>query len=461
MTDSIRSLTRAARRDARRDLRDGPAAIVRRQRAHLAEIVAYARENSAYYRELYRDLPDGVDDPALLPVTDKKLLMAHFDDWVTDRRVTREKVEAFVADPELVGARFQEDYLVATSSGTSGLRGLFLLDERNIAMSTVLASRTNGQLGVRDALRMLAHGLRTAAVTAPGGHFYTVAGMERFRRDHPRLSRIMRVFPIDQPLAAMVDGLNRYQPATLAGFLSSLTQLAGEQEAGRLRIRPSLVIPGGETLTPEARERLATAFHAKVRAAYAATECDFLSIGCAHGWYHVNADWVVVEPVDADGQPVLAGEPSHTVLISNLANRVQPFLRYDLGDSVLVRPDPCPCGNPLPALRVEGRAADMLTFPTRDGGHASISPMLFGTLLDRTPGIDRFQVVQTGPAEIRVRLEARQGADADVVWRAVRDEIAHLLTEHKADHVSVERAEEPPEQSRGGKVRRVVPLAPA
>ncbi|MEV0083687.1 phenylacetate--CoA ligase family protein [Saccharopolyspora sp. NPDC050642] len=454
MTESVRRLAR----EARRDMRQGPAAIARRQRARLAEAVAHARANSPYYRELYRDLPAAVDDPALLPVTDKKTLMGHFDDWVTDRRVTRERVEAFVADPDLVGARFQDRYLVATTSGTSGLRGLFVLDERNLAVPTALVSRTRGLLGFRDVVRVLARGGRTAVIAAPSGHFYTVASAERFRRDHPRLGRIMRSFPIDQPLPTLVDELNRYNPANLAGFLSTLTQLAEEQEAGRLRIRPSVVMPGGETLAADARDRIAAAFHAKVRAAYAATECDFLSVGCARGWYHVNSDWAVAEPVDADHRAVPAGQPSHTVLISNLANRVQPFLRYDLGDSVLLRPDPCPCGNPLPAIRVAGRAADVLTFPAGNSGHVSISPMLFGTVLDRAPGVDRFQIVQTTPTTLRVRLQPRDGADADRVWQAVRDEIGHLLAEREADHVTLERGEEPPQRSSGGKFRRVIPL---
>jgi phenylacetate-coenzyme A ligase PaaK-like adenylate-forming protein len=454
MSESVRRLAR----DARRDMRQGAAAIVRRQRARLAEMVAYARANSPYYRELYRNLPDEVDDPVLLPVTDKKMLMGHFDDWVTDRQVTRERVEEFVADPDLVGARFQDRYLVATTSGTSGLRGLFVLDEQNLAVGNAVGSRARGGLGVRDVIRILARGGRTAIVAAPGGHFFTVAATERFRRESPRLGRMMRVFPTDQPLSALVDELNQYNPASLAGFLGMLTQLAGEQEAGRLRIDPSLIIPGGETLTSDVRARIETAFHAKVRAAYAASECGFLSYGCVHGWYHVNSDWVVVEPVDADYRPVPAGQWSHTVLISNLANRVQPFLRYDLGDSVLLRPDSCPCGSPLPAIRVAGRVADMLSFPTGLGGDVAISPMLFGTLLDRTPGIDRFQIVQTAPTALRVRLRTRDGADTDRVWQTVRDGITHLLTEHKADDVTLERADEPPQQSPGGKYRRIIPL---
>ncbi|MCA2220825.1 hypothetical protein [Nonomuraea aurantiaca] len=455
MSENVRQLAR----EARRAMRQGPAAIVRRQRIHLAEMVAHARAHSPYYRELYRDLPDNVDDPALLPVTDKKKLMGRFDDWVTDRQVTLERVQAFVADPGLVGERFEGKYLVATTTGTTGVRGIFLLDERSMAVETSLASRSSADVGVGDVIRTLARAGRTAVMSAPGGHFLSAASTARFRKDSPRLGGRMRAFSIHQPLPELTAELTQYNPAILVGFLSMLTQLAGEQEAGRLRIHPVLIIGGGETSTAADLDRLATAFRAKVRVAYAATECSFLSLGCRHGWYHVNSDWAVVEPVDADYRPVPPGELSHTVLVSNLANRVQPILRYDLGDRVLLRPDPCPCGNPLPAIQVQGRAADMLTFPTGRGEHVGISPMTFGTLLDRAPGIEQFQIVQTAPTTLRVRLRVEAGADAGRVWQAVRDEIAHLLTEHKAGDVAIERAEEPPQQSPGGKFRRIIPLA--
>lgn len=61
-----------------------------------------------------------------------------------------------------------------------------------------------------------------------------------------------------------------------------------------------------------------------------------------HGWQHVNTDWVTFEPVDSAFKRVPKREVSHTVLVSNLANRLQPVLRYDLDDSVVERTDPCP-----------------------------------------------------------------------------------------------------------------------
>lgn len=126
------------------------------------------------------------------------------------------------------------------------------------------------------------------------------------------------------------------------------------------------------------------------------------------------------DPVDAEYRPVPAGEPAHTVLISNLANRVQPILRYDLGDSVVQQPGPCPCGNPLPAVRVQGRCAEVLTFRT-DGDRVTIPPLAFSTLADRTPGLQMFQIVQTESTKLRVRLKVH-GAHPDRVWESIKDD---------------------------------------
>ncbi len=149
------------------------------------------------------------------------------------------------------------------------------------------------------------------------------------------------------------------------------------------------------------------------------------------------------------------------MLVSNLANRLQPILRYDLGDSILQRPGPCPCGDPLPAIRVQGRTADVLTFPAEHGGRISIAPLALSALFDRTPEVELFQVVQTKPACLRIRLRPRPDVESDRLWQAVHDELSRLLAEHHLGHVAIEHADEPPQQSPGGKFREVVPLSEA
>lgn len=141
MAESILSILLDARRAAKGDR----AGIERRQRARLSEMVAFARERSPYNRELYRGLPDCIEDPSALPVIDKKRLMARFDDWCTDRAVTLEAAEAVVDDPARIGERFLGKYTLYTTSGTTGRRGVFPAADRTMAVVTAMMLRWIGR----------------------------------------------------------------------------------------------------------------------------------------------------------------------------------------------------------------------------------------------------------------------------------------------------------------------------
>ncbi|MFH8804226.1 phenylacetate--CoA ligase family protein [Streptomyces sp. NPDC017936] len=445
-------------RDGRRTLRQGPEALAQRQRERLAAMVDFARSRSPYYRELYRSLPERVEDPALLPVTRKPNLMAHFDDWVTDPEVTIDRVQAFIADPRRAGERFLGRYLVTTTSGTTGHRGLFLLDDRAAAVVRALSLRAAGRtLTPMVTARLLAHRGRSAHIVATGGHLAAYSVIIRTRAAGRLPARGSRVLSVHSPLPELVDQLNRQRPVFLAGYATVIALLAGEQLAGRLRISPAVVSLLAEGVSDRDHERIRSAFGAHLINTYGCNESLALAYGCPFGWLHVHSDWLILEPVDADHRPTPPGQESLSVLLTSLCRWAQPILRYDLGDSVLLRPDACPCGDPLPAIRVRGRAADLLSFPRGDGGTVRIVPMAFETLLERIPGIDLFQIVQTAPTCLRVRLRSAAAADADQLWTAVRKEMAGLLTAHGAGQVSVERAHEPPEQSPGGKYRVVIP----
>lgn len=442
--------------DSRRTWCDGPEAIAGRQRARVADIVAHARVNSPYYGELYRDLPDRVESAEQLPVTDKKRLMARFDDWCTDRAVTLEAAEAVVDDPGRIGERFLGKYTLATTSGTTGRRGIFLTDDRTMAVVTAMMLRWMGDwLSPSDILKIIARRGRLAMVMATGGHFASAVAAARLKKQ--RGNRV-EVLSAHMPMAELVERLNRFQPALLTPYASTAAMLADEQEAGRLHIDPVLLVLAAEGLPQPEYGRIARVFGAKVGNSYAASECMFLSYMCSEGWLHANADWVAFEPVDADYRPVAPGEPSHTVLISNLANRVQPILRYDLGDSVLQRPGPCPCGNPLPAIRVQGRSADVLTFRTA-GGDVRLPPLALSQPVEGVSGVTLFQIAQSEPERLELRLQIAPTANADTVWREAEAGLRNMLAVHGLQHVAVERGGEPPEQGRGGKFREIIPLS--
>jgi hypothetical protein len=88
--------------------------------------------------------------------------MEHFDDWVTDRAVTLEAVEAFVDDPKRIGEWFLDNYTIMTTSGTTGRRGIFVVDNRTMAVVTAMMLRWIGDWLTPGILKIIARRGRTA-----------------------------------------------------------------------------------------------------------------------------------------------------------------------------------------------------------------------------------------------------------------------------------------------------------
>jgi phenylacetate-CoA ligase len=420
--------------------------------------VAFARSRSRLYRSLYEGLPSTVDDSRSLPPVTKGLLMEDFDGWVTDSAVTRAGAEAFAAERALSGDLFLGRYAVWTTSGTTGRPALFV-HERD-AMAVYLALSAVRQIPSMASPRMVwtivRRGRRTATVVAAGGPYASAVTEAIARRHFPRLARGSRLFSITAPLAELVAALSRFRPAILGGYPTAVAALAQEQEAGRLAIRPAVVFTGAERLTTAARERIGAAFGCPVRDTYAASEFMGIAFDCPAGRLHVNADWVILEPVDDAFRPVPPGRPSYTALLSNLANRVQPIIRYDMGDSVTAVEGPCPCGSPLPAVLVEGRRDETLFFRTPGGDTIPVLPGAVATAIEEVPGVVTLQVIQTGPACVTLRIGPAPGTDATAVRAAAAARLRALLAAQGLEHVAVEETEGHPERDpSGGKLRQV------
>jgi phenylacetate-coenzyme A ligase PaaK-like adenylate-forming protein len=444
--------------DAWRTARRGPHAIRARQRERLAALVGHARRKSRFYAELYRDLPPDAVELAGLPPTTKSALMARFDDWVTDPEVTRSAVESFVADPNNLGAEFLDRYLVFTTSGSTGVPALLVQDKRALAVMTGLAyGRSATAVTPGLVRRTLGRGVRLAAIFATGGHFLTTTMFEHRQRLVPARRRVARFFSVQDPLPRLVEQLNAYQPTLIASYPSVLSVLADERLAGRLRLDPIMIVSGGELLPRTVRRRISSAFGCPVSETYSASEATPLAVPCRLGRLHVNADWFILEPMDATGAPVPAGQRSHSVLVTNLANYVQPIIRYDLGDSVVMDRQPCACDNPLPTIRVEGRTDEIIEMPRADGQPVALLPMALATVVEETPGVLRFQIVHTAPSTLAVRLQADPGSGRGQVWAAVRARLSGYLADQGLPAVGLELAAELPVPVAGsGKLRHVI-----
>lgn len=428
-----------------------------RQQARLSRLIEYARSRSPYYRERYAALPRGAHDLPALPPVAKSDLMANFDGWATDPAVTRETAEAFVGDPTRIGHYYLDRYVAFSTSGTTGTPAVFLHDRgaMSVYQALLLARRLPTLIAAGALGPFLKNRGRTATIITTGGHFASSVVEALVRSRYPRLAGRNRTFSLMDPLPALVRELNRFHPAVVGSYPTALAVLAGEQAAGRLRIAPALLLSGAERLSPPLGERISESFQCPLRDTYAASEFMGIAFDCRYGRLHVNADWLILEPVDAAGEPVAPGKASHTTLLTNLANRVQPLIRYDLGDSVTVFPAPCPCGSPFPAIRPEGRRDETLWIELADGASRPLIPLVLATAVEEAPGVLRYQVLQAGPRRLRLRFDEAPGHDRAQVCDDVLRRLRAYLSSQGLASVEVDLSgERPCSDTAGGKMRQ-------
>jgi phenylacetate-coenzyme A ligase PaaK-like adenylate-forming protein len=450
-------LTAAVVLDVAAAARSSAAALLARQRQRVTELLRAARAGSPLYRRRLAGVdPQAADLRGIAPVG-KPELMRHFDQWLTDRAVRLDELHAFVADPQRIAQPYLGRYVVWESSGSSGEPAIFVQDAHALAVYDALEGlrRAPTQL-MKRALDPMYLSERIAFVGATGGHFAGTVTMRRLRQVNaalaPHLHEVSFLQPEDR-IAAQLDAL---RPTIIATYPSAALMLAEARAAGRLHAAPEEIWTGGETLTPALRGHIAQAFGCRVIDTYGASE--FLSIAseCRLGRLHLNSDWVVLESVDARGHAVPAGEFGDTTLLTNLANHVQPLIRYDLRDRVALMPSACSCGSPLPWIRVQGRSDDTLVLPRRGGGRVRILPLALSTVLEEEAGLFDFQLEQAAERRLCLRTSL-SGAEATTRLQQASHALDAFLTRQGALHTEIEcSAACCLQHARGGKIARVL-----
>jgi len=397
----------------------------------LRDLVKYARENSPFYRELYADISEDFKLTDLPPVT-KPQMMASFDDVLTDRSITMKKIEEFTSDLDNIGHKIDGKYLVFKTSGSTGVPAVILYDDDAIDVSSAVAAfRTFARN--EDFRSFMKHGKKTAGVFADYG-FYLACGMSRYLQlKMPRQKTKINI-NVNAPEDEIISKLNEFQPAMLSGYPSNLALLADFAE---LDIHPDVVITGGELLTDEIRHKLEKRFGCYVQTHYSCTEGGEIACECSERHLHINEDWIVFEPVDKDYNPVPCGVMSDKVLITNLANRIQPFIRYELTDRVIVHNERCACGRTSYRVEIEGRTDDILEF----GENVRIAPMSLYKILEEVPGMSRFQLIQRASDLLELRLVADE---KNVSFIHAEKALTDYLAEKGATGINIVMSEDPP-----------------
>ncbi|MGE0484643.1 MAG: phenylacetate--CoA ligase family protein [Gammaproteobacteria bacterium] len=206
-------------------------------------------------------------------------------------------------------------------------------------------------------------------------------------------------------------------PSNLRAVLLSCTEQG--LRPGRLRE----VRCFGEMLPDDLRALCREYWGVPLIDSYSAAEVGIIALQCPrHEHFHVQAEHLLVEILDDAGRACAPGQPGR-VVVTPLHNFAMPLVRYELNDQA-VPGEPCPCGRGLPVIeRILGRRRHMLRLP--DG--TTHWPSIPAKVWQPCPAIRQFQLVQTAPGAITVRLVATRHlavAEASALFARLDERLA-------------------------------------
>ncbi len=238
-------------------------------------------------------------------------------------------------------------------------------------------------------------------------------------------------FTLDGPKARAFHARLLASPTRFAfGYPSAVTQFADEVLAQGLdghALRWTVVITSAEVLKDEQRERIRAAFGCPVVDSYGCAEIGVAGFEHPEGGMRVPVESVVV---DYERSP----EGHWGLLLTDLANRRMPMVRYRVGDLVEPAGDPLsPDDWPLPSGarctlpllgRLSGRAGDTLTLPDGRRINANQPSYIFKSH-GRDGRVREYQFVQF-PTRVELRIVAGP-AWSDEWLPKLREEVRQVL----------------------------------
>lgn len=398
---------------------------VERLRALLVE----AGRHVPYYRDLFREQGfdparvDSVTDLQRLPLLTKSLIRAHTE------QLKHEHARGL--------ARFN-------TGGSSGEPLIFFIGNERVSHDVAAKWRATRWWGVD---------IGDPEIVVWGSPI-ELGSQDRIRalRDGLLRTELLPAFEMsDVKLDGFIAAIRARRPKMLFGYPSALSHIARHAEhRGRrmddLGIKTAFVT--SERLYPEQRALISRVFGCPVANGYGGRDAGFLAHECPHGGMHLTTEDVVVEIVDRDGR-VLAPGQAGEIVVTHLATRDFPFIRYRTGDVAVLDDGRCACGRGLPMIKeIQGRTTDFVV--AADGTVMHGLALIY--VLRDLPGLRQFKIIQESRLQTRVLLVTDPTFDAsmlDVIPRKFRARLGEAV------QVAVERVDDiPPERS--GKFRYVV-----
>lgn len=242
----------------------------------------------------------------------------------------------------------------------------------------------------------------------------------RWLRDQLIRTELLPAFEMsDAKLDGFLDAIRSKKPKMLFGYPSALTHIAKHaQKRGLamndLGIRVAFVT--SERLYDEQRATISQVFGCPVANGYGGRDAGFIAHQCPDGGMHLTSEDIIVELVDKSGAPVPDGDPGE-IVVTHLATRDFPFIRYRTGDVAVMDTATCACGRGLPMLKeIQGRTTDFVV--AQDGTVLHGLALIYA--IRDLPGVESFKIVQENLEHTQVYLITTSAFDPSCIHDIVQ-----------------------------------------
>lgn len=378
----------------------------------LKSIYAKAIKDSPFYQALYHGYSfETLDDFFKLPVINKDIMMANFSKLNTVG-LKKDEVMAYAIEKELNKdylGYYQDQYVVGLSSGTSGNKGLYITPKSMTKrLPGVFLAR--GGISLKDLPLKIMFCLRVFS-----------QGFNDINAPFLKLKYTSTMTPIDQ----FIKDLNTQKTNLLMAPPSFIRQLLPYID--QIHVKLKKMITYAEVLNDADKKQFEHHFKTKVIEICQASEGQIAS-ACKEGYLHINEDMVFIELYDENNNLIKEKDiVGHKMILTNLVNEVQPLIRYEMNDMIVID-DKCPCGSHFRRIkRIIGRCDDNLVFYDQHQHKRIVYSDLFSRwIITTSDEIREFQVRQNEVGKLHIVIDSTESFDVNLVKNRLENEL-HAL----------------------------------
>lgn len=351
------------------------------QLSRLKAFLMDVEQHVPYYQTLFKQLdfnPESINSlEALtrLPLTNKSLI--------------REHGNQFTADNAQGLAKFN-------TGGSSGEPLIFYIGNKRVSHDVAAKWRATRWWGVDI-------GDKEAVIW---GSPIELGAQDKIKLIRDKILRTVLI-PAFEMSPIKVEGfikqIKALKPSMLFGYPSALAHIASHAENTGIDLSHTgikVAFVTSERLYDHQREKIEKVFSCPVANGYGGRDAGFIAHQCPEGGMHITAEDIIVEIVDENGKTLPQGE-SGEIVVTHLATRDFPFVRYRTGDVGILSEQKCTCGRGLPLLQeIQGRTTDFIV--AQDGTVLHGLALIY--VMRDINGVEAFKIIQKSLDEIVVLI---------------------------------------------------------